>query len=56
LYEGREEEVSAAYPLKRLGVPEDIAGAVAFLLSDDASWITGQTLVLDGGVTLTGGV
>jgi NAD(P)-dependent dehydrogenase (short-subunit alcohol dehydrogenase family) len=56
LYEGREEKVSAAYPLKRLGVPEDIAGAVAFLLSDQASWITGQTLVLDGGVTLTGGV
>ena len=56
LYEGREEQVAAAYPLKRLGMPEDIAGAVAFLLSDQASWITGQTLVLDGGVTLTGGV
>jgi NAD(P)-dependent dehydrogenase (short-subunit alcohol dehydrogenase family) len=56
LYEGREEQVSAAYPLKRLGVPDDVAGAVAFLLSDDASWITGQTLVLDGGVTLTGGL
>jgi NAD(P)-dependent dehydrogenase (short-subunit alcohol dehydrogenase family) len=56
LYEGREEQVSAAYPLKRLGIPEDIAGAVAFLLSDQASWITGQTLILDGGVTLTGGV
>jgi NAD(P)-dependent dehydrogenase (short-subunit alcohol dehydrogenase family) len=54
LYEGREEQVSAAYPLKRLGVPEDIGGAVAFLLSDAASWITGQTLVLDGGATLTG--
>ncbi|MBO0804294.1 MAG: SDR family oxidoreductase [Nocardiopsaceae bacterium] len=52
LYEGREEQVSAAYPLGRLGVPEDVAGAVAFLLSDDASWITGQNLVLDGGVTL----
>ena len=52
LYEGREEQVSAAYPLKRLGVPGDVAGAVAFLLSDDASWITGQTLVIDGGVTL----
>jgi NAD(P)-dependent dehydrogenase (short-subunit alcohol dehydrogenase family) len=56
LYEGREEQVSASYPLKRLGVPEDIAGAVAFLLSDQASWITGQTLVLDGGVTLAGGL
>jgi NAD(P)-dependent dehydrogenase (short-subunit alcohol dehydrogenase family) len=56
LYEGREDKVSAAYPLKRLGMPEDIAGVVAFLLSDQAGWITGQTLVLDGGVTLTGGV
>jgi NAD(P)-dependent dehydrogenase (short-subunit alcohol dehydrogenase family) len=56
LYEGREEEVSAAYPLKRLGVPEDIGSVVAFLLSDDSAWLTGQTLVIDGGVTLTGGV
>ena len=56
LYEGREEQVLAAYPLKRLGVPGDIAGAVAFLLSDAAGWITGQTLVLDGGVTLAGGL
>ena len=56
LYEGREEQVAAAYPLKRLGVPEDIASAVVFLLSDQASWVTGQTVVLDGGVTLTGGV
>ncbi|GAA1970442.1 SDR family oxidoreductase [Amycolatopsis minnesotensis] len=56
LYEGREDEVAAAYPLKRLGVPEDIAGAVAFLLSEESSWITGQTLVLDGGVSLGGGL
>jgi NAD(P)-dependent dehydrogenase (short-subunit alcohol dehydrogenase family) len=56
LFEGREEEVSRAYPLKRLGVPEDVAGSVAFLLSDDAAWLTGQTITLDGGVTLTGGV
>lgn len=56
LYEGREETVSAEYPLGRLGVPEDVAGAVAFLLADEAAWITGRTLVLDGGVTLTGGV
>ena len=54
LFEGREDEVAASYPLKRLGVPEDIAGAVAFLLSDDASWVTGQTITLDGGLMLTG--
>jgi len=56
LYEGREEEVASGYPLKRLGVPADIGSAVAFLLSEEAGWITGQTLVLDGGVTLVGGV
>jgi NAD(P)-dependent dehydrogenase (short-subunit alcohol dehydrogenase family) len=54
LYEGREEEVTAPYPLQRLGQPADIGGAVAFLLSDEASWITGQLLVVDGGVTLGG--
>jgi 3-oxoacyl-[acyl-carrier protein] reductase len=48
--------VSATYPLKRLGEPADVAGAVAYLLSSDASWVTGQTLVIDGGLTLTGGV
>ncbi|GAA1241835.1 SDR family oxidoreductase [Kitasatospora nipponensis] len=56
LYAGREEEAAAPYPLKRLGLPEDVAGAVAFLLSDQAGWITGQTLVIDGGVTLGGGL
>lgn len=56
LYEGREEQVAAPYPLKRLGEPEDIAGVVAFLLSEDAGWMTGQTLTVDGGVLLTGGV
>ncbi|MFI6584357.1 SDR family oxidoreductase [Embleya sp. NPDC050493] len=56
LYEGREEEVAAAYPMARLGVPEDVAGAVAFLLSEQASWITGQTLLIDGGVSLSGGL
>lgn len=53
LYEGREEEVAATYPLRRLGVPDDIGSVVAFLASDDSSWMTGQTLVVDGGVTLT---
>lgn len=56
LYEGREEKVAAPYPAKRLGVPSDIAGPVAFLASDDAAWITGQTLVVDGGITVTGGM
>lgn len=56
LYEGKESEVAAHYPLQRLGIPADISGAAAFLLSDEASWITGHTLVLDGGVTLRGGV
>jgi len=56
LYEGREEEAAARYPMGRLGVPEDVAGAVAFLSSADASWVTGQTLVLDGGLFLNAGV
>lgn len=56
LYEGREEEVASAYPMKRLGVPTDIGSLVSFLLSDDASWITGQNITIDGGVMLTGGV
>ena len=57
LYEGREEEVAAAYPMKRLGVPEDIAGAVVVpAVAPTPRWITGQTLVVDGGVTLGGGL
>jgi NAD(P)-dependent dehydrogenase (short-subunit alcohol dehydrogenase family) len=52
LYEGREAELAAKYPLNRLGEPEDIAGPVTFLLSDDAAWVTGQTIIIDGGATL----
>lgn len=56
LYEGREEEAAAAYPLGRLGVPSDIGGAAAFLTSDQSEWITGQTLMVDGGLFLNVGV
>lgn len=56
LYTGREEQVAKAYPLKRLGEPEDIGSVVAFLASDDAGWMTGQTLTVDGGILLNGGV
>ncbi len=56
LYEGHEKEAASRYPLGRLGAPEDVASAVAFLASADASWVTGQTLVLDGGLTLTAGI
>lgn len=43
--------VSALYPLGRVGEPDDIASAVAFLASRDAAWITGTTLRVDGGLT-----
>lgn len=38
-------------PLGRMGHPEDLAGACLFLCSDKASWITGHTLIIDGGTT-----
>lgn len=52
LYEGKESEVAKRYPLQRLGRPGDVSSVVAFLLSEAASWITGQVVVTDGGVTL----
>ncbi|MFD7428205.1 SDR family NAD(P)-dependent oxidoreductase [Streptomyces sp. NPDC059818] len=51
---GREAElsrISGLYPLGRVGEPEDIAAAVAFLASRDAAWVTGTTLCVDGGLT-----
>jgi NAD(P)-dependent dehydrogenase (short-subunit alcohol dehydrogenase family) len=50
LYESGEEAVAAMMPLKRLGVPDDIAPAAVFLASDAASWVTGEVLVVDGGM------
>lgn len=40
------------YPLGRYGKPEDVAYAIAYLLSDAASWVTGTALKIDGGITL----
>jgi 3-oxoacyl-[acyl-carrier protein] reductase len=53
LWEGQEERVSALFPLTRLGTIEDIGAAIAFLASDDSGWVTGHTLVIDGGLLLT---
>ena len=40
------------YPLKRYGEPEDIAYGIIYLLSDASSWVTGHSLVIDGGITI----
>ena len=54
LWEQHEEALGRRLPLKRLGEPEDIAGAALFLASDLSQWMTGQTLVVDGGALVTG--
>jgi 2-hydroxycyclohexanecarboxyl-CoA dehydrogenase len=48
------EGLKRAIPMRRLGVPEDYPGLVAFLLSDDAGYITGQTISVSGGLTMHG--
>jgi 3-oxoacyl-[acyl-carrier protein] reductase len=48
-YQGREQELLDRYPMGRLGEPADVAKAVCFLLSEDAAWITGEVLDIDGG-------
>ncbi len=54
LYED-EVEVTARYPLGRLGEPGDVAAAIAYLASSDAGWVTGRVLTLDGGLASVGG-
>jgi NAD(P)-dependent dehydrogenase (short-subunit alcohol dehydrogenase family) len=54
LYSHGEDEVAKSYPMARLGLPEDVAQLVAFLVSDAASWITGETIRVDGGLLATG--
>lgn len=52
LWVEQEQSVAAATPLKRIGEPDDVASAILFLASDNARWITGETLVVDGGQLL----
>ena len=48
LYDG----LARAIPMKRIGTPDDIASVVAFLASDDAGFVTGQTISVSGGLTM----
>jgi len=45
-------EFEGRTPLGRIGLPDDIAGTVAWLVSDDARYVTGQTIAIDGGYTV----
>lgn len=47
--ERKRREASESLPVRRLGTPEDVAAAVAFLSSDEAAFITGQIINIDGG-------
>jgi enoyl-[acyl-carrier protein] reductase III len=51
-FERFEREIIESTPGGRLGTPEDIARVIAFLCSDDAEWIVGQTIMVDGGMTI----
>ncbi|MBF6297284.1 SDR family oxidoreductase [Nocardia amamiensis] len=56
LYSADEERAASVYPMKRLGSPEDVARLIGFLVSDEAAWITGETVRVDGGLLSTGGL
>ncbi|WP_327319671.1 SDR family oxidoreductase [Streptomyces sp. NBC_01235] len=49
MWEPREEEIAPTLPLGRIGEPEDVARAVVWLASDEAAWVTGADLLVDGG-------
>ena len=55
LWAPAEEQIAARLPMKRLGEPEDIANAALFLASDKAGWLTGHTMVVDGGALIRSG-
>jgi 3-oxoacyl-[acyl-carrier protein] reductase len=52
LWETDEEGIAARHPMRRIGAPDDIAGAALYLASDTAAWLTGAVLVIDGGLSL----
>jgi hypothetical protein len=54
LWKDNEDPLGSQIALGRIGEPVDVANAVAFLVSDAASWITGETMVIDGGLLLGG--
>ena len=56
LVENFGESLAKALPTRRIGEPEDVANLVTFLASDAASWITGETYVIDGGASVRGSV
>jgi 3-oxoacyl-[acyl-carrier protein] reductase len=47
----RREQILAEIPMRRSGTPEEVARLIAFLCSEDASYVTGATVVIDGGMT-----
>jgi 3-oxoacyl-[acyl-carrier protein] reductase len=49
--ENAKKVLESGFPLRKIGEPEDIAGAVAYLCSDDAKWVTGTVMMVDGGVS-----
>ncbi len=51
---GREDIEIAATPVRRLGTPEDVGNLVAYLVSDEAGWLSGENIYLDGGYTING--
>jgi NAD(P)-dependent dehydrogenase (short-subunit alcohol dehydrogenase family) len=48
--EAKMEKASERHPMQRVGTPQEIAEATAFLLSDKSGWMTGQVLTIDGGI------
>ena len=49
------EEVGRAYPMQRIGQPAEVTAAIAWLSSEEASFVTGQNLLVDGGIMSLGG-